>query len=258
MYFRWLAIIDTIFLLNTLPRHWIIGVYDFDFRDFSNAACKIHNFTSDWLKDMAGWSLVCIATERAIGIFWPLKHKVYFTKRHAIILLVIVTVALIIKTCHMLFGFHISTDANRMICTTSGNYNYFMTDIYFWLDLFLYLLLPMLIISICNIGILCIVHRQSNLRKGGHVPSKNRMVSILLGLSIAYILCVTPITVSHLVREVLREQIAADANMAADMFLLKSFGVAAAFVNSSVNMFLYCISGTLFRKELKLMFHCQS
>ena len=81
VYFFVLAISDTLMLFLEIPRYWILGVFSYHIRGYHTVLCKLNVYLSYVALDVSGWTLSCIAIERAIGVSVPHKYRAIVTKK---------------------------------------------------------------------------------------------------------------------------------------------------------------------------------
>ncbi len=80
IFFRLLAVADTLLVCTLLPWLWIYVVWEYDFLDVNSVVCKFLSFLIYWTKDLSGWILSAVAVERAIGVSIPHHYKSLVTR----------------------------------------------------------------------------------------------------------------------------------------------------------------------------------
>lgn len=266
VFFRALAIIDSCYLLLSLPRLWLIGVFDLDIQNVSTILCKVYPFLTNIFRDMSGWILTLVAFERLIGVMLPHKHNILFTKMRAKISLGIV--------CILLAGFYsVILVASKVViidygygmiipfCETLHNISHFYLKIFEWFERCIYCLIPFLSILVCNILIIYFVLKAASRRNhqmgGQHQGQRSHTSALtitLMAISFTYVLLTAPYVVysSFSVADIDRS-----INGYAQIYLLNVVAGMLSVCNSAVNFALYCISGPGFRCELIQLF-CQT
>ena len=108
--------------------------------------------------------------------------------------------------------------------------------IFSWTDLVCFCIIPFTVISLCNGTIICRVYFMKSR------SVENRMTSItmtLILISLILLVCTIPYEVY---------QLSSDKNVATkNLYIVSTFMI---YISNSVNLFIYCLTGTAFRKEL--------
>ena len=82
-----LAFMDTSVLLSLLLEKWLRVAMDIRLLDLSAAGCKIHKHFVHFAGHMASGILVLVSVERLIAVYFPMRHKLWFTWKRAIIMI---------------------------------------------------------------------------------------------------------------------------------------------------------------------------
>lgn len=251
MYFRVLAITDTIVLFSGGVVFFLVGAFGRDVRLYSGLSCKLFVAILKVSCYHSCWVLVLISVDRFIGVYIPHKYRQYCTKRKAIIAMLV----LLVVVLAFVGGFWVtSLVVDHGTCGIAGNYLYFFNEVYQWLDLGLLNLIPSIILVTTNVAIVIKISHsfggdecKESTKSGG--SGTNSLTLILLSVSLVYMLCTIPTSTAFLViRQFTGPRGAARTTLyircCETLYLL----------NHSVNFFLYCVHGTTFRKELKSLF----
>ena len=124
------------------------------------------------------------------------------TRRTAIAVVITLALVLFLLTSHVFITYRLETlpNSTSAVCMISKpQYKYFALNIYPWMDLTLYTILPSSVIVICNSFI---VHNLAKSRmkslstKGGTTLEKSfhKIVPMLLLVSTVFVLCTTPVS----------------------------------------------------------------
>ena len=73
-----LAVVDTMVLLVGVMRKWVIHLTEIDVRTFGNVSCKLHVFLTYVAQQWSGWTLVLVAAERCLVVWFPFQAKACF------------------------------------------------------------------------------------------------------------------------------------------------------------------------------------
>jgi growth hormone secretagogue receptor len=252
IYFLLLAIFDSLALIGGLHHCLTIG---YDVHVPNAAYCRARNFFLYMSMDMASWMVVAISVDRYLKVKFPIKARIYATRKLAIIISSIIIVIFIIKNFHLLTIFIGDfTDNAADNCDPNPdypNYAFFFNNIWPWIDLTTYALLPFIIVALCNA---LIIHdqykRRVKLRKRNLDLS---LIKLLLVSSISLIVCNLPITILAVIYPYI--SLSYDTNEHYD-------GVAFAFdllrlppyASLALNFYLYYYTSTLFRKQTVLLY----
>ncbi len=84
IFFRALAVMDSILLITMLSRYWGLAQFGYDIGDANMFMCRFHPYMLYWSRDLSGWILAVIALERYMGVSRPHWNKIVFTRKRAI------------------------------------------------------------------------------------------------------------------------------------------------------------------------------
>lgn len=255
-----LAVSDSLLLLtqpfNTKYMQLIVHR---DLRAISSGGCKLFFVLFRTGKMTSSWFVVSIAVERFVAVWFPLKVKIIFT--NTFICVTITAIYMLIGGFNVMWTF--SSEIVSGMChpdavtsLNQGLYQVFLTvgsSLYSFIPLiFLVILTPLLIGKIIYIArrhreIVASSNRQTD-------TDILRVSTMILGILIAYIVCVTPITLYHNIAFYAGKN-AFEEN--GEMF--DTFKVVAQMleqVNYSINFFIYTLTSKLFRTRLGVICVC--
>jgi hypothetical protein len=125
--------------------------------------CKVHTFLFFFLAQLSSWLLVGANLDRLVSIISNKYSKTWCTRRMAVIYLSIVCPILFLINGHLLVFVGSHGYGHAMVmhphvypkCTIDNSlhnslYLAFYSNIYLWLDSFVYSLLPFVIVGLCN------------------------------------------------------------------------------------------------------------
>ncbi|XP_052105746.1 probable G-protein coupled receptor 139 [Mytilus californianus] len=247
-----------ILVVNTgLLRQWIRVAFDTDIRTFGRLNCKIHVFLTYFSLQFTAWILVAVTIDRCISVKLPLKAMYYCTLRRSRFVVVSIAILLIMLNGHLLF----TTDFQDEIC----QFDSFSVSAWPFIDFAVYCFFPFTIMLICNVLIIRTSIKsfkrfssikentlpknlayQANSRRQ-HNRNSN-MTAMLLSVNISFLVCTLPVSVYYICETFYME---ADPSL---MYLLEAISSLLMYLNNAISFFLYCLSGTKFRKELVKMF----
>ena len=251
-YFRILAIADTLALNFGLWPNWMrdcFGIYIYPITDIS---CRIQIYLRYTLPDCGVWVLVIMTIERLVGVLWPHHVRNIFTCHR--VRISVVVMAIIIAAVNIPSLWVATVDNRNMSVQPCKAANRLAFEIWPWIDLTIYSLLPFLIMMACAVVIIITVYRRQRMlsRRGSINHTRGSQVKTLtvtlLIVVFVFLLLTSPFVIYATTLKSLYGKVNVDFNL---FFFVASI---LRYVNNSVNFVLYCISGTSFRIELMALF----
>ena len=259
-----LSVSDLLVLYTGLLRQWIYKTFDVDIRDIGSTACKFHTGIVYFSLQLSSWILVALTTERTFLVWFPRETKARYTKKVAVISLVIIAVCLLILNSHTLYGLdmqyvEIINGSTLYTCyLASLSYKAFWTSTWPWIDLSIFCVVPFCCLLIGNtlifVKVMCsrrAANRQVSIStiETRHQRSKFYSLSItLMVINSTFLICNIPICVFMIVRQTWIHNL--NEEQRAEMHLVWSIVNILMYSNNSINFFLYILSGRRFRNEL--------
>ncbi|GFO37133.1 growth hormone secretagogue receptor type 1-like [Plakobranchus ocellatus] len=175
VYLRFLAAIDLFVLYNGLGRHFISGAFNYNVRHISEAFCKFNQWTTASGPDISAWILVAVTAERVLSIVRPHSVRILCTKCTARLAALSIIVALLVANLPLLLFYgdfqehdNITNRTRTLKCRVVRSAK-FMDQVWYWLDLAKFVLLPSALLTTFNIVIVSAIARsRRNVRR---VPS---------------------------------------------------------------------------------------
>ncbi|CAF0845696.1 unnamed protein product [Adineta ricciae] len=252
IYFLILALFDSSALIGGLHHCLTIG-YHVQVRNANY--CRVRNFLLYMSMDMASWMVVAISVDRYLKVKFPIKARMYATRKLAMVVSGIIAVIFIVKNAHLLTSFIGDFTANAADnCDPNPDhpkYMFFFKNIWPWIDLTTYALLPFVIVTVCNILIIYDQYtRRLKLRKR-HLDLS--LITLLLASSISLILCNLPITILAVIYPYI--SISYDTNEIYDSVAF-TFDLLRlpSYVSLALNFYLYYYTSILFRQQTVRLF----
>ncbi|CAF0757535.1 unnamed protein product [Rotaria sp. Silwood1] len=195
IYFLLLAIYDSIGLLGGLHHCLILGYHI----SIPNATyCRARNFLAYTSIDMVSWMIVAISVDRYVKVKFPIHARIYCTKKLTVIVACILMTILILKNIHLATVFIGDfTDNAADNCDPNPDYpTYvkFFENVWPWIDLTTFVLLPFIIVTSCNIFI--IKYQYKRHLKFGLRNLDRSIIRFLLISSISLIICNFPVSIT--------------------------------------------------------------
>ena len=256
-----LAIADTILLNIGLLPWWIDRITGTDIRKLSQLGCKIHVFFTYAPIHWSAWILVAVTTERLISVYLPLLSREIITRTRALISLVAIVICVSAIDVSTVWSHSLYFDESAKETCDAGpeqDKNHYHFKIYVWVDSFIASYLPFAIMLVSNVAII-IKLTKARLRRQTVMNVKSDtgsgMTAMLLTLNFVFLLTTSPIVILL----AFEEQLMGDKSphAIAKFYLAYTITGLLSYWNSALNFFLYCISGTRFRRDLVELFGCQ-
>ncbi len=254
VYLAGLAVADNGVLLLSAFKTWIRAVFKWELLHVSNAGCKIIMCLFLVSLHLSAWLIVAMSTDRFLVVWFPFKATRYCTGTRARIIVVSLLVVMAIANSHVFWTLGLQSYDNDTvtICGPAPGDD-LMTDLYPYLKLVSYSILPFIIVLILN---LCIIwklwtkHQSIGCenQSGSLNKKQNRVTVMLLTVSCLWLVLTAPFTLVSLLLSHTK-----DAHHAAQTLLYKTLCFTFLYINHSANFFLYCCVGGRFRRNLRDM-----
>ena len=262
-----LAVSDLTTLYTGFLPDWLI-VFDIRVDHLNAAVCKLRRmimFTSGMI---SAWLLMAMALQRTVAVVVPHRASYLLSGRTGLVAIITVVVMSFLMHVHLLLSIalHQHPVYNTTICTISlvGNSSSIYWHVYPYMESVLLVILPSVVLVVCNVLLICKVNtslRFSKMAVSSVMSSQRQgkaasLTVTLILTSTAFVLLTTPITVYTLyMTRNLHNYIAFMSPKRMDAAKLSHLITALIFYsNSAVNFYLYCLTGTRFRKELRKAF----
>lgn len=271
VYLRFLAIVDTLVLLIGNLRELIYYLTNIDIRELNDASCRIHYWLSFNVTALSGWLLSILTIDRLISVKLPLWARSTCSRKSALVISVVTLGCMFLINSHILAylkrtEIRVPSPASNTtivldIGCLPGEPIYMMFWTKAWPDIVfvLYSILPILCLIVCNILLIKELTKRNNplrLQDGLTLSSSQRkdfrsLTRMLISVSIFFAIISLPATVFMILETYLFN--GTSARDISKRRLFWSIVSILMYSNNAVNFFLYCLSGSLFRAELKQM-----
>ncbi|XP_033749147.1 mu-type opioid receptor-like [Pecten maximus] len=262
-----LACSDLVVLYTGLLRTWISATFQNDIRTHTSGICKIHTWLVYVSLDFSAWILVAVTAERVALVWFPHKAKVKCTKKTAAFVITPIFVFLMLINSHIFYGIDrvvkIDGNSTSIECYfVSESYRHFFEELWPWVDLTIFCGLPFCFLVSGNVLIITKVFASQRTTRRQVVPhdpngrtqrSQMSSMSIMLFcLNCVFLLCTTPISI-YLIGYVHWARGATEATKA-NLTLFWTLVNVLMYANNTFNFLLYCMSGSRFRAEVRVVF----
>ena len=277
VYLTALAVSDTCLLYTGLLRRWVQYVFHVDVRSLAPASCKIHTWLVYSLVIVSPWLLSVMTLERFLSVWRPHRVSILCTRTKAAAVVVAVVAVSLLVNAHLLYGVNLmavevgggaeggGNGSRVMVCSAPEDYLYFFDAVWSWVDLTLASLLPFTLLLVGNCLILCKMSRSTRSARHLHASVRphdlvrrrrrtSSMTMTLIMLSIVFFLTTSPICVYNIIEHYVKDD--NDPRGTGRLRLAWAVVNILMYTNSCVNFYLYCLSGTRFRQELRRCLCC--
>ncbi|KAL8570569.1 hypothetical protein ACOMHN_008926 [Nucella lapillus] len=264
-----LAISDFVVLYCGGLRDWIRHMYDIDVRNLHDLVCKIHKWILYGGCATSAWLLTCVTVQRTMAVLWPHRMKTVWTVRRTRIIIAALVSTAFGGHLHLLVGLEV-TRYNRCDARP-GVYEYFYRNILMLLDMFLSSLLPCVCQFICDLilsftlfrnasSTSIAVHAISDVQKNDdRRKTASRTTVMVLTISCTFVVLTVPMyafyTVWYKDADIFLTQ---TPQFLARMKLVSTITHLLGSTNYGVNFYLYCLTGTKYRREFLSWVLCRS
>ena len=267
-----LAIADTLVLYCALLPKFLYAYLSTSLELHSKFLCKMKYFLGIYVTHVASWIVVCLTSERFVAVIFPHYYRMLFTKARAAIALAFIILILLTFDQHYFWTYHLQeytleyidpltnttkTHTIRVCWVIIKEHYDFTTNIWPWMDMALFSLLPLTFIIIGNVSIciklgLAYCNRRNLGSSTNQSQHQTHLISttIVLGsVSLIFVVSTLPVTIWQL--HVSQTTYNKDAR--AKMQITGTTVQLLQYLNNAFNFVLYCLTGTQFRKEVIIM-----
>lgn len=255
-YLAMLACADTCTLYLSGFKTWLRVLTGFELLHISNGSCKLLMFLFLQSLHLSAIFIVAVTIDRYLTIWFTFKNTALHVVKRAGTITLCAFCSLLFYNCHVFWTIGLQeTEQKRLICAPFTE-NAFMCEIFPWLKLSLYTVVPFLIVFILNFAIVIKMFSvfyslkkqtdESDDRNSQAQMGQYRITVMLLAVSFTWLILTAPFTLFIFVSEA-----ADDPEQQAKQFLLKTVCFTLLYINHSINFYLYCVTGRKFRNELK-------
>ena len=245
-----LATFDILYLLTVIDIQ--PGLFGQLIIDPSEVHCSLNNYFRFVCGVVSSWVTVFLTLERFTVIYFPFKVDIYCTKENTCV----TVIALTSLSC---FCFVPSFYISRVFLSDHGptrtiNWNYDQQIILMLLFGLVYSIVPSLFIVILNISMM----RKLNIQKAFRLSSLQHSKSLNNTSQVVIMVRVCSIFVSASIPAIIvvfAFYSTGCSNSIPKWIFYSSY--LLDYINHSVNFFLYCLSGSVFRHALFKLFSCK-
>ena len=252
-----LATVENLYLLITIEKQR--GIFGKIFIKPSLLHCRVIEVILYAISIISAWITVLIALERYIAICYPFKVHVFCTKRIAYVTILMISGLGLVNSTPFSYTCSVYSVSGMPVCHSKGENP--KTDFIVILNVYIfYSIIPFLVITTLNILIIKRIRSQRafRIRSQGHTSTlatrDTSLVSMMTAICIVFVITCFPMSVlmiySYSHRYFYGKSFLFEDWLSRFLFLLEV-------INHCVNLFLYCVTGSVFRTSLLQMFKCK-
>ena len=251
-------------------------VFQYDLYSWSRAVCKLAMWLYGSVWNNSTYLLVALTLQRALSVVWPHRVRVLCSRTKNLVTIGGIAVASLLLLAHVPYGYDVvvtGEDGAGVCGHGSQAYHAFNADYWVYVEIVTFALLPFLCLVVGN-GVLAWTLAVSvSAAKTSLATSDTRQMddrrkkassttTTVMLVSFVFIVLNLPLFVLLVVsssnnldardREGEGQEKTGQQEEYTDFFI-QSFVAVLLHCNSAVNFYLYCLTGTRFRQELKLM-----
>ena len=263
VYLTALALSDTAMLYSgTLPM-WARKVLQYDIYASHVVICKLFIWVMNTAAALSAWLLVALTAQRAASVVWPHRVNVMCTRHKSVVVIVVINVVCGLLYSHTAYGYDMVKFDNGTTqrCTFSSlDYQEFYVSIWVRIDIFIFCVLPSVSLIVSNAVLgwkLAAAVKQAkekfSNRGGDRKDSREQKASsvtvTIFIVSTAFVVATAPFATystfffQYAIRDI-------------DYFLYDVFTMLGT-ANFAWNFYLYCLTGSRFREEFKIISGCR-
>lgn len=279
VYLRALVISDTFVLITAFFRYETYKLFlteeqavplEFNF----NAYVQVYVEPLHWLSlGLSSFVILILTTERFLAIKYPISVKTACKKSLVRMCIVAIFVVVTMITLPLIFSYKVTklTVLNTTIhfqdLTTMGSNTLYPCMYHIYIVPFLWYIIPWIILALLNTMIFMHVKKSSKIRpKIPKISNPNRRLSILIiTIVLVYMVCNLPSCIMviyklahHKVdnKDCIKETTSLAFQTSRQFLVVQAITGLFNILNSCMNIIVYCLLGTKFRREIKKVFNC--
>lgn len=247
-YLTSLAVADTLVLYVSGLKSWIRILTNIELLHTSNLSCKTFSVLFFFSLHTSAWFVLLVTADRFFAVICPLKIASFSSVSRARKMAAFATILIATYSSPLIFDITLVQKGN--ITIGCWKRTAFMKEVYPYFKLVTYSIIPFTAVFIMNIVIILVIARKT-IEKTVQNSQNNqyKLIIMLLAVSFAWLLLSTPFSIYPFLFS--KEKTPENK---ARKFLVKTICFLLVYLNSSINFYIYCITGQKFRGELRNLF----
>jgi hypothetical protein len=256
VYFTALAISDWFLLVIEFPVYWSYFIFRIDFLSVNLMLCKLYLFFMFIISNTSPWFLVAMTYQRLSSVLWPLKIEMQSRKR-ALVVVSVITASSPVLFFWIPFAMTVVEKDNMTYCSVAANSSLLSVYFYLYFDqtVFQHSLLPFCCLVVSNSLLIWKIRqsaRRARMMTGQGQQSNHRqnktssLAATVVMISVAFILLTLPWPMYNYAAFLGKGEMSPQKDMSAEAILFLLW-----YSNAAANFYLYCMTGTKFRRTAK-------
>lgn len=273
MYLAILSVLDLLVIYFGLLRDYLVFKFDLDISGL--ILCKLHVFSFYFFLHMSSWLMVSVNIDRLIVVSFIKSSKQWCTPRKALIVSLGVTIFMFTSNSHLIYFAKTSSQSENnaldnlneeepinpyvyrkcVVNKKNANYFYFIRIIYPFIDASLQVFIPFAIMIFCNVNIIyrvIISKKRLDSSCKNHLKKAKGMCIMIVTLSLLFVTFESPILIFICLTEA--KLIDVDSPCTEIFWIIMN---SMMYFNHISNFFMYTITSSKFRQELKYLLGVQ-
>ena len=253
-----LALADIGVLCSVGVNHWLSISLRIHLNNMSWWSCKLFSYAITTTQQLSTSFLVLTTLERVIGVWFPLKIKVWVTRKRMVRVCLILALVVLIAYFPVILDMFINENLYGM-CTWGDNPT--TRTIFWWIELSLTGFIHLPIIIIGNFLIILQLRYSAKKRNEEMVHTGNKLdksiVVMLVSIGVIFLLTVVPRKLFYVGLEYgiwYDFQALVDHRYFALIKFVNNILDVLQYLSSAINFAAYCLSGSRFRAAFKALF----
>ena len=253
-----LAVVDMISLSVAGIHVWVIGTFNFNFRQLSFLFARVHIYITYLTVHLSAWTLALITLERVVVVTRPLQVAWLCTRRRMALTWITITITLALTDLFIPLSYNrvyvTNTTTNASVATDTIQFT--NDQAIYWMDMCISFFAPFTVILCGNFTILYVLFR-SNQNMTRSVDPTTRSITVMLMLaSLMFFVTCLPINLYFLGSDTFfPSKNDSDLSAAKNVFIY-CLTTALYYFNNAGNFLLYMMSGPRFRNAFMNIFCC--
>ena len=270
IYLLLLALSDSIYLVSVFSSKILNTLYCLYYRDSaidiynrSNTMCRTVQFLMDLTSDYSTCLVLLFTLERFVAVFAPTQFKSLCTAQRAKIVCFVMFLITVgsIGPYHFMYMKVQVTKTGNMYCAIDSHYESVFSTTYV-VEMIIYRVIPTVLTAGFNISIIYKViklkrkrQKWSNIQNKGKAQKRDdrsiQLTIMLIIVSSTYIILFLPVLTVFFITKLRREYEFIRLSIPVDpLFAFKNYAELLYVIGHSINVFLYTITGQVFREQL--------
>ena len=256
-----LAIFDIIYLSTIINSRR--GIFGEILLKPSLLHCRFNSFFMSIGGLGSSWVTVLISVERFFAVYYPFKVHIYCSKKRMLSAVVVLTILICICAIPVFSTGLVIIIDQQPKCSFYGNST--ITDTYFhFIWLIIYTVLPLSFITVLNVFLIRQIQAQKAFRAKSQIPkykstsfaNNHSLIAIMVSVCVVFAVASLPAAISSIVNWLC--QFTKASHCLAFEGWLYTITLTLDNSNHSINFFLYCLTGSVFRRALFQLFECKN